>query len=221
MGTDNMYNFVHDTLHVDSLQPSDADYSPIVLGGQTVGVTPLELCAAYQIFNEGKYTTPYLYSEVTNDVGEIYIDKTGEITTTEALTKETATIMNRLLRGVFVGGTASGMEAVGKTGTTTDNKDYTFVGLTPYYVTSLWCGYDTPYDMTKVSSSASTILKKAWKSYMEMVQGDLEPKSFPYSENVVRAAYCTVTGDLAGPACPSATGYYTQDNMPAQCTAHG
>lgn len=228
VGTDNMYNFVHDTLHVDSLQPSDADYSPIVLGGQTVGVTPLELCAAYQIFNEGKYTTPYLYSEVTNDVGEIYIDKTGEITTTEALTKETATIMNRLLRGVFVGGTASGltpsaggMEAVGKTGTTTDNKDYTFVGLTPYYVTSLWCGYDTPYDMTKVSSSASTILKKAWKSYMEMVQGGLEPKSFPYSENVVRAAYCTVTGDLAGPACPSATGYYTQDNMPAQCTAHG
>ena len=56
---------------------------------------------------------------------------------------------------------------------------------------------------------------------MEMVQGGLEPKSFPYSENVVRAAYCTVTGDLAGPACPSATGYYTQDNMPAQCTAHG
>ena len=42
-----------------------------------------------------------------------------------------------------------------------------------------------------------------------------------HHENVVRAAYCTVTGDLAGPACPSATGYYTQDNMPAQCTAHG
>ena len=42
-----------------------------------------------------------------------------------------------------------------------------------------------------------------------------------HDENVVRAAYCTVTGDLAGPACPSATGYYTQDNMPAQCTAHG
>ena len=79
--------------------------------------------------------------------------------------------------------------------------------LALYLVAYLVIGYD--------------ILKKAWKSYMEMVQGGLEPKSFPYSENVVRAAYCTVTGDLAGPACPSATGYYTQDNMPAQCTAHG
>ncbi len=229
VGVQNMYEFVHDTLQAESLLPSDADYSPIVLGGQTQGVTALELCAAYQIFNEGKYNTPYFYTEVTNDLGEIILDNTNNLSTSEALTPETATIMNRLLREVMVSGTAAGstpkaggMEAVGKTGTTTNDKDYTFVGLTPYYVTSVWCGYDTPYDMTETDPSRndrmSTYPQKVWKAYMEMIQGDLEPKNFPFSENVVSRSYCTATGDLAGPGCPTATGYYTQDNMPAQCT---
>ena len=228
VGVDNMFNFAHDTLHMESLTSSDADYAPIVLGSQSVGVTPVELCAAYQIFYEGQYTTPHLYTEVETSTGDLYLDNTGEITTTQAIQPETATIMNRLLYGVttrgtassVIGGSVSGMEAVGKTGTTTDNKDYTYVGLTPYYVTSVWWGYDTPYDMTWANSSErGRSTQKAWKALMERVQEGLEPKSFPLSENVVKATYCTVSGDLATSLCAStATGYYTQDNMPSSCT---
>ena len=66
-------------------------------------------------------------------------------------------IMNKLLQNVLGGDGTAGtsikpagdMEAAAKTGTTTDNKDYTFVGMTPYYVTGVWWGFDQPYDMTR------------------------------------------------------------------------
>lgn len=137
-------------------------------------------------------------------------------------------IMNRLLQGVLgSSGTASGMkpsgemEAAAKTGTTTDNKDYTFVGLTPYYVTSMWWGYDKPYDMSKAGAKNAKAIQKVWKSYMETVQEGLEVKQFPVSEDVKTAAFCTDSGDLAGPNCPNRqTGYYTEDNMPGTCAMH-
>ncbi len=57
---------------------------------------------------------------------------------------------------------------------------------------------------------------------MENVQGDLEYKSFPFSDKVIQQSYCTVSGLLAGPGCPAATGYYTEDNLPTgTCTLHG
>ena len=58
VGADNMYDFAKYTLNNESLSATDADYGPIVLGGQTQGLSTLELAASYQIFYDGKYTTP-------------------------------------------------------------------------------------------------------------------------------------------------------------------
>ena len=91
--------------------------------------------------------------------GNIYLENNA--TSYQALTPDTAYVMNRLLKNVLFSsvGTASGrypnsngMEAFGKTGTASDEKDLWFVGGTPYYVTAVWCGYDAPYDMTKTLS---------------------------------------------------------------------
>ena len=113
------------------------------------------------------------------------------------------------------------MEAAAKTGTTSDNKDFTFVGLTPYYVTSMWWGYDTPYDMYSMGIKNAKDIQKVWKRYMETVQEGLEYKAFPTSEDVRTAAFCTESGELAGANCPSRqTGYYTSDNMPGHCALH-
>ena len=113
--------------------------------------------------------------------------------------------MNRLLRNVITSGTAAGvggpkaggMESVGKTGTASDWKDYAFVGLTPYYVTAVWWGFDNPYDMYHSGYSALKNNKpciQAWKALMEAVQGDLEFRAFPMAEGVKQAAYCTESG---------------------------
>ena len=230
VGADTMYSFAKDTLGMNHLTPNDASLAPIVLGSQQEGATPMELAGAYQMFgNGGEYVTPHLYTRVERAAtGEVLIDNTLNIVHTQAIQENTSVIMNRLLQGVLgSGGTAGGMkpsgkmEAAAKTGTTSDNKDFTFVGLTPYYVTSMWWGYDTPYDMYSMGIKNAKDIQKVWKRYMETVQEGLEYKAFPTSEDVRTAAFCTESGELAGANCPSRqTGYYTSDNMPGHCALH-
>ena len=78
---------------------------------------------------------------------------------------------------------SNGMEAFGKTGTASDEKDLWFVGGTPYYVTAVWWGYDAPYDMTKTLSKQQAKTRTcvtAWKALMEQAQADLPYKAFPH-----------------------------------------
>ena len=91
---------------------------------------------------------------------------------------------------------SNGMEAFGKTGTASDEKDLWFVGGTPYYVTAVWWGYDAPYDMTKTLSKQQAKTRTcvtAWKALMEQAQADLPYKAFPTSAGVVERRYCTPT----------------------------
>ena len=232
VGKEYIYSFVKDTLGLSHLLEADADYAPIVLGSQAGGINMVELAGAYQMFgNGGEYVTPHLYTRVEYaTTGEVILDNTINITHTQAIQPSSAMIMNKLLQGVVgpsgTAGTsirpAGDMAAAAKTGTTSDNKDYTFVGLTPYYVSSIWWGYDMPYDMTKMGVKNGKPMQKAWKAFMDTIQADLEFKAFPVSEDVVTASFCTASGDLAGANCPGrATGYYTQDNMPnGHCIMH-
>ena len=46
--------------------------------------------------------------------------------------------------GRGVGNSLPGLEIIGKTGTTSANKDVWFMGASPDLVTGVWMGYDTP-----------------------------------------------------------------------------
>ena len=228
VGADNIFNFVYNTLQLKHLDPqSDNALAPMTLGSQSQGVTTLELCAAFQIFYDGTYTTPHLFTEVYDASGNLYLE--ADKTSYQALTPQTATIMNRLLRNVITMGTAAGvggpkaggMESVGKTGTASDWKDYSFVGLTPYYVTACWWGFDNPTNMRTYGLTNNKPCIQAWKALMEAVQGDLEYKEFPVAEGVVQARYCADTGLLANASCPNTgVGYYKEDELPAHCDYH-
>ena len=229
VGADNIFNFVYNTLQLDTLDPtSDVGLAQMVMGSQTHGVTPMALAAAFQIFYDGEYTTPHLYTRVLDRDGNIYLENNA--TSYQALTPDTAYVMNRLLKNVLYSsvGTAGGrypnskgMESFGKTGTASDEKDLWFVGGTPYYVTAVWWGYDAPYDMTKTLSKQQAKTRTcvmAWKALMEQVQADLPYKAFPTSAGVVERRYCTQSGLFAGGSCPStAVGYYRADDLPATC----
>ena len=140
VGASNIFNFVYNTLQLNTLDPTnDVGLAQMVMGSQTKGVTPLALAAAFQIFYDGEYTTPHLYTRVLDRDGNIYLENNA--TSYQALTPDTAYVMNRLLKNVLFSsvGTASGrypnsngMEAFGKTGTASDEKDLWFVGGTPY-----------------------------------------------------------------------------------------
>lgn len=229
VGASTIFNFLYNTLQLNTLDPvNDVGLAPLVMGSQTHGVTPTAMAAAFQIFYEGRYTTPHLYTQVLDRDGNIYMESNS--TSYQALTPQTATIMNRLLKNVLYSsvGTAGGrypragnMESFGKTGTASDERDLWFVGGTPYYVTAVWWGYDSPYDMTKTLTKDQAKTRTcvlAWKELMERIQGDLEYREFPMAEGVVQRSYCTQSGLLATSSCPStAVGYYKADDLPAAC----
>lgn len=229
VGPSTIFNFLYNTLQLDTLDPvNDVGLAPMVMGSQTHGVTPTAMAAAFQIFYEGRYTTPHLYTQVLDRDGNIYMESNA--TSYQALTPQTATVMNRLLKNVLyssvgtAGGRyprAGGMESFGKTGTASDERDLWFVGGTPYYVTAVWWGYDSPYDMTRTLTKDQAKTKTcvlAWKELMERIQGELPYKEFPMAEGVVQRSYCTQSGLLATGSCPStAVGYYKADDLPISC----
>lgn len=223
VGVDYLYNFVHDTLECSYISAeNDMDLGPLVLGSQSSGLTVVQLAGAYTMFNTGTFTTPHYYTEITDYQGNMILDNNKYINTTQAISADTAYIMNRMMWNVLHSrkGTAYGkapdgeMDSVAKTGTTSDYKDYTFAGLTPYYVTAIWWGCDRPTEMDtlgKAGKNASPI-QYAWKALMEDLQADLPVKEFAKGENVVEKHFDTSTGAIISSG--GSVGYYTEDNLP-------
>ena len=87
-----------------------------------------------------------------------------------------------MLKGVFTGGTASGlglsgMSCAGKTGTTDNNTDGWFCAYTPYYTTSVWVGYDTPQATRGLWGS--TYPGNIWHNFMADIHEGLKDIKFP------------------------------------------
>ena len=181
------------------------------------------MAAAYQIFgNGGKYYRPTTYFYVTNKHGNIILDN-RETGYKQVIREDTAYVMNRLMRQVIIGSEGTGrsanidgMEIVGKTGTTNDDKDSWFVGLGPC-VSTIWTGYDNPKRISD-TGYAIAIWKKIMHNYSNLIVFDHE---FKKPNSVATYSYCTQTGYLANEDCPDKkTGYYCSSNIPPICYAH-
>ena len=218
------YNLV-DKQVVNGQIMTDVTLSGMALGGLTHGITPLEMAGAYQIFgNGGLYTPPYSYTKVLDAKGDIILEK--DTTPRRVITQETATILNKLMQRVTTGpyGTGraakfSSMPVAGKTGTSSEDYDQWFMGVTPYYVTAVWMGYDTPATIRYVGLTYPPPV--AYKSIMGPIHEGLEVKDFPVWGQVEKAMYCTESGGLALDTCPTtAEGWYKSSNLPAECSEH-
>lgn len=205
----------------DGTAYSDIGPAAMSIGALTDGVTVLEMTAAYQMFgNGGFYYSPRSYTEIRDSDGNIVLEKKS--VPVRAISSDTATVMNKLLQNVVRGpyGTGSSaqlsnMPVAGKTGTSDEDFDQWFVGVTPYYVAAVWQGYDRSATIDYYSYPPPII----WKNVMGPIHSDLEYKSFPYDSSVVQKTYCTVSGDLATEKCEkTAMGYYKQSNIPPTCT---
>ncbi|MDF2610269.1 MAG: hypothetical protein K0R92_1743 [Lachnospiraceae bacterium] len=156
------------------------------LGGFTVGVSPLEMTAAYTALeNDGLYREPTCIIKILDADGNIVVGE--EISGKRIYDVNAARMMTDSLTGVMKNGTGKGlglknMPSAGKTGTTNNNKDGWFVGYTPYYTTGVWVGYDIPKTLGNLYGA--TLPGAIWNSYMSAIHKGLEKLEFPeYEDN--------------------------------------
>ena len=134
-------------------------------------ITLLENTSAYGVFaTRGLRAEPSPIVRVDNYNGETLIDQSMQVHGARVLSQEAGNRMWELLSYVVTSGTGRpaqipGVEVIGKTGTTSDNKDVWFMGATGQLVTGVWMGYDKP-KMLEYGSSGSAWCAPAWREFM-------------------------------------------------------
>jgi len=173
----------------------------IALGGLTVGVTNIELTAAYAcIANGGEYIKPRLYTKIVDHSGNVLIDNTPQ--TSRVIRETTAWLLTDAMKGVLTSeGTSGichfdGMALAGKSGTTSKDRDMLFAGYSPYYTCVVWGGRDDNSSMP-----SGSFPKRIWKAAMQRIHENLEYKDFEMPEGIVKAKVCKKSGLLATEAC--------------------
>ncbi len=168
------------------------------LGGITHGVTPLELNAAYgAIANNGVYIEPVFYTKVLSHDGTLLLEKQPETVT--VMKETTSFLLTSAMKDVITRGTGtkanfSGMPIAGKTGTTQDDVDLLLSAYTPYYVATVWMGYDQPKRMNYGGVSYHALI---WREVMQKIHADLPSKNFPTPKGITSASICSESGKLA------------------------
>ena len=132
------------------LQAPIAPYPSSALGASVV--QPLDFVAAYATFdNGGVAVSPRFIARVEDRNGRTVW--TPPIPTAQpAMDSRIAFIVRDMMQDVVSRGTATALRRLvpariavaGKTGTTNDNTDVWFVGMTPELVTGVWIGFDKP-----------------------------------------------------------------------------
>jgi penicillin-binding protein 1A len=115
-------------------------------------VQPLDFVAAYAVFdNGGLAVEPQLLVRVDDRAGRAVHVPAAPVPR-PALDPRVAFLVRDMLRDAVTRGTATSVRRVlpervpvaGKTGTTNDNADVWFVGMTPELVAGVWLGFDVP-----------------------------------------------------------------------------
>lgn len=140
------------------------------------------LTGAYASYmNKSKPVKPYGITKIEDREGNIIASFEPEISEGEAFSDYTRQVMIEMMKSTINSGTASRLrstynlknEIAGKTGTTQDNKDGWFVGLTPNLVTVTWVGNDNHsigFKTTGIGQGANSALPIFAKFYQKLNQ---------------------------------------------------
>ena len=154
-------------------------------------LTLYELVGAYTSFaDKGVYTQPIFVTRIEDKNGNLIANFKPK--RKEAISEETAYLMIELMRGVVKYGTSVRIrykydltnDIAGKTGTTNNNSDGWFMGLTPRLVSGAWVGGEERsihFRSTNLGGGHSMSLP-IWAKYMQKVYAD---SSLGYSKEEV------------------------------------
>ena len=156
---------------------NDLGPAPLALGGLTRGVTLLEITGAYTAFaNYGVFSKPYLILRVYNHQGKLVYRE--QMLQQQVIKPETAATLTSMMEGVVTRGTGIraniGIDAAGKTGTSSWNTNGWFIGYTNELLTGVWIGNDQadqPLVVKGVSLGSGTAAA-LWGGFMKQVLAD-------------------------------------------------
>ena len=135
-----------------------APYPSSAIGASVV--QPLDLIAAYTTFaNLGTPVEPRFIYHIEDRNRKVVLSREVQALA-PALDPRVTYVVRDMMRDVVERGTASSIRrylpasvpVAGKTGTTNDNSDVWFIGLTPDLVAGVWLGFDKP---TSIASGAA------------------------------------------------------------------
>ncbi len=173
----------------------------------TFDLSVYEMVGAYSTFvNKGVWTEPIFVTRIEDKNGVVLED--FEPKTQEAMSKETADLMVRLLQGV-VDGVSSPVDGLkkgtgvrlrfrygfenemgGKTGTTQNQSDGYFMGITPNLVTGVWSGCEdrAAHFRTIHYGQGANMALPVFAEYMQRVYADtLETGIYPIDFDIPKA----------------------------------
>jgi penicillin-binding protein 1A len=120
-------------------------YPSICIGSFDASV--FDMTGAYCVFaNHGIWTEPTFITRIEDKNGNVIY--TNHVQVKQAMDEQTAYVMTYMLKGVIEEGTGTRLRSKygltnpigGKTGTTQNNSDGWFIGITPQLVTGIWTG---------------------------------------------------------------------------------
>jgi penicillin-binding protein 2D len=147
-------------------------------------VRPLELVTAYTAFaNLGSVVQPRLITRIDDPSGRpAYAAPSAPLT--PVLDSRVAFVVRRMMQDVADRGTGaaarqavpSAIPVAGKTGTTNDNADVWFVGITPDLVGAVWLGFDQPTTIA-AGAAGGSLAAPIWGQMVAHYYASLGPTS--------------------------------------------
>ncbi len=217
--------------YTDSEGVSHTDISlPLASGKLTKGVTNLELTNAFAaIADGGTYHKACFYTKILDQKGNVLLENNQQ--GRQVMKESTAWLMTDAMKDVILTGTGTAaafrhidMPQAGMTGISEDNKDYWFVGYTPYLVTGVWIGCDDGSALSEPPHYA-----ELWRDITEQLNQDFPEKKFLRPNSIISTYVCTKCGKLAiDDLCNRAVGgsctkleYFARDTAPTEnCDCH-
>ncbi len=162
---------------------------PLALGASDL--TLLEHTSAFSTFpNDGVHISPRMIARVTNYDGQVVDEFPPDVT--DVVSAPIARLEVSMLREVFLSGTAARARQLaekfpmaGKTGTTNDFMDASFVGFTPAMTCGVWVGFDDRRTLGPREDGARVALP-IWTEFMTEWLKDQKSEDFAHSPRLTK-----------------------------------
>ncbi|MFL5606052.1 MAG: penicillin-binding protein 1A, partial [Gemmatimonadaceae bacterium] len=178
-------------------------------------VRPLDYVAAYTIWaNLGSTVEPRMITRIDDATGHTVLQR-GPSVPQSVMDPRVAFIVRDMMRDAAERGTGgparravpAGIPVAGKTGTTNDNVDVWFMGMTPDLVAGVWLGFDKPKTIAPGVAGGS-LAAPIWGAMMaRYYAGRPAPAAWVPPVGMLTAELDRTTGLLADAMTPAAQRY--------------